>query len=809
MINISKSSKNLIIVSFIFSAMVFWLGSRYLSDALTHFSSALSLQRSVVPETTLFEMADSIDQQRSAVQRYLISSQSFSEERSTLSDLSGKTKALFRQAQVNILHAQSGESDTLQHRHGQESMDTLVSALDDKFKRMSITSSVIIRQVYLPLTKRDETIRMKLFDAHSSLIKAVNNIRIRTHGLPDKDYIDVLAAHDKKNAIWNLRESINQSSILLEAYLLKIQHKSIDSLNKENLELRLLQQHERALQALTNLSKMAQKNDVGVSDETVANLSNHYRDQFHLEAEKLLLISPENLDTTLELARWGDISTQTLDQVRLIIDAALTHTNTTADAIRSRAIVDLTVSILIVLFCVLMGFATHRIARRVQHQADFDELTDLPNRRYFRDTLDTLLRKTNTARREKLVLITLDLNGFKAINDTLGHIAGDELLRQVATRLRSVTDDNKIIARMGGDEFAIAYTFGNADADDPWKFATRLRETFTTPFIVDDSRAEVNTSIGYSIYPDDASTINELQKTSDFAMYSAKQSGRQVITPFDRDIADQLEKRMAIERDLPGAIVNNELELYYQPQIILACDEVYSVEALIRWNHPTRGLVPPIDFVCIAEETGIMPALGSWVLNEACRQAAEWNNKDNLSIKVAVNVSVHQLTQPDFVEHVLDAMQRHNLSAGLLELEITESVVMSDIEWIVTSLNTLKSHGVRIALDDFGTGYSSLNQLQALPLDTLKIDRSFISKIDDDTIGMKSITATIASIADIYGLETVAEGIETKQQLAEVRRLGIDVAQGYYYSKPVTKDQVPGVIANIDQQSVFATRKAA
>lgn len=807
MINISKSSKNLIIVSFIFSAMVFWLGSRYLSDALTHFSSALSLQRSVVPETTLFEMADSIDQQRSAVQRYLISSRSFAEERSALSELSGKTKALFNQAQVNILHAQSGESETLRHRYGQESMDTLVSSLEDKFKRMSITSSVIIRQVYLPLTDRDETLRMKLFDAHSSLIKAVNNIRVRTHGLPDKNYIDVLAAHDKKNAIWNLRESINQSSILLEAYLLKIHHKSIDSLNTENLELRLLQQHERALQALTNLSKMAQKNAVGDSDDTIAKLSNQYRDQFHLQAEKLLLASPDNIDTTLELARWDDLSSQTLDQVRVIIDAALTHTNTTADAIRSRAIVDLTVSFLIVLFCVLMGFATNRIARRVQHQADFDELTDLPNRRYFRDALDALIKRTNTSRNEKLVLITLDLNGFKAINDTLGHIAGDELLRQVANRLRSVTDDNKIIARMGGDEFAIAYTFDKAG--DPWNFATRLRETFTTPFIVDDSRAEVNTSIGYSIYPDDASTVNELQKTSDFAMYSAKQSGRQIITPFDRDIADQLEKRIAIERDLPAAIENNELELYYQPQIILACDEVYSVEALIRWNHPTRGLVPPIEFVCVAEETGIMPALGSWVLNEACRQAAEWNNRDNLSIKVAVNVSVHQLTQPDFVENVLDAMQRHNLSAGLLELEITESVVMSDIEWIVTSLNTLKSHGVRIALDDFGTGYSSLNQLQALPLDTLKIDRSFISKIDDDTISMKSITATIASIADIYGLETVAEGIETEQQLAEVRRLGIDVAQGYYYSRPVTKDQIPVVIANIDQQSLLTTRKAA
>lgn len=808
MLNISKSSKNLIFVSFIFSGMVFWLGSHYLSDALTHFSSSLSLQRSVSPEKTLFEISKSLDHQRTAVQRILIESQNFSDDRGLLSDLSHNTKKLFDQVRSEIVPADSEHSSKLHHRYGKDSLETLLQEFDDSFKRMSITSSILVRQVYLPLAARDEGIRMKLFDAYSDLVKSVDEIRKTNHGLPDKDYIDVLSAHDKKNVIWELNESINQISTLLEGYLLLIQNSPDATMNKENLELRILQQHERAQQALSYLTQLSQNNDnAGISRDAVLEVSNQYNAVFRLETEKTLLINPHKINVAKSLASWKIVSKQTKDQVQQLVDAALSNTISTAESIRLRARMNFLSSLLIVLFCVVMGYVTYRIARRVQHQADFDQLTDLPNRRYFQDELESLFRKTNITRNEKLVLMTLDLNGFKTINDTLGHIAGDQLLKQVSERLRSVADDSKAIARMGGDEFAISYRF--EQADQPYQFACKLREVFNAPFNLEDSLAEVDTSIGYSIYPDDASTVVELQKTSDFAMYNAKQSGRMAITAFNQEIANQFEKRTMIERDLPFAIENNELELYYQPQISLDYDEVYSVEALIRWNHPQRGLISPVEFVGIAEECGLMPALGDWVLNEACRQSAEWNNTQNLSIRVAVNVSVHQITQADFVENVLNAVKRHSLPTEFLELEITESVVMSDVDWIVKCLNRIKDHGIKIALDDFGTGYSSLNQLQALPLDTLKIDRSFISRIDDDSISTRSITATIASIAEIYGLETVAEGIETAQQLSEVRRLGIDVAQGYYYSKPVMKDEVADVIANIDRLAEDTNRRAA
>ena len=808
MVNISKNSKNLIFVSFIFSGMVFWLGSHYLSDALSHFSSSLSLQRSVSPEKTLFEVSKSLDQQRNAVQRILIESKNFSEERGLLADLSHSTKKLFNQVRSEILLADADKSSKLHHRYGKESLETLIKEFDDSFKRMSITSSILVRQVYLPLAARDEGIRLKLFDAYSDLVKTVDEIRKTNHGLPDKDYIDVLSAHDKKDVIWELSESVNQISTLLEGYLLTIQHAPVATINIENLEFRIFQQHERAKQALIYLTQLSQNNaNAGILKDAVLQVSSQYHGVFRLESEKLLLSNPRQISAVDSLASWKTLSKQTKDQVQLLVDAALGNTISTAETIRLRARIDFLFSLLIVLFCAVMGYITYRIARRVQHQADFDQLTDLPNRRYFQDELESLFRKTNIARNEKLVLMTLDLNGFKAINDTLGHIAGDLLLKQVSERLRSIADDNKAIARMGGDEFAISYRFDQAD--QPYQFACKLREAFNTPFNLEDSLAVVDTSIGYSIYPDDSSTVVDLQKTSDFAMYNAKQSGRTAITAFNKEIADQFEKRTTIERDLPFAIENNELELCYQPQINLVDDEVYSVEALIRWNHPKRGLISPVEFVGVAEECGLMPALGDWVLDEACRQSAEWNSKQNLSIRVAVNVSVHQITQIDFVENVLNAVKRHRLPTEFLELEITESVVMSDVDWIVNCLNTIKNQGIKIALDDFGTGYSSLSQLQSLPLDTLKIDRSFISRIDDDSVSTRSITATIASIAEIYGLETVAEGIETAQQLAEVRRLGIDTAQGYYYSKPVMKDEVVRVIANINRLAEDTNRKAA
>ena len=400
------------------------------------------------------------------------------------------------------------------------------------------------------------------------------------------------------------------------------------------------------------------------------------------------------------------------------------------------------------------------------------------------------------------MLLTLDLNGFKSINDTMGHVVGDDLLKQVAQRLVDTLHDDMVLARMGGDEFAIA--FNTSDSGKAEAYALELRDAFNESFRVEDGLVNIDTSVGYSLYPDDAKSVRELQITSDFAMFRAKQSGRKTIQAFDPELAAKFETRQALENDLVAAISENSLELHYQPQMNLKLNQADAVEALLRWNHPTRGMVPPAEFIGIAEDTGLMPSIGSWVINEACRQAAIWNIGDRRNIRIAVNISVHQLMQAEFTQEVIRTVQKHKIAPELSELEITESVVMTDINWIVSSLEKLKEFGFRIALDDFGTGYSSLSQLQKLPLDTLKIDRSFIMGLGSEPSSMKSVTATIASIADIYGLETVAEGIETSEQLAEVRKLNIDVAQGYYYSKPVKPDQVIESIEAINCAGDFA-----
>lgn len=801
MIKISKISKNLIGVSIISSMMVFWLGSRYLSDAHSQFTSALHLQSSVAPERTLFEIAHNLDQQRGTVQRVLIGSTDFDEKHDQLDTLASDTRTLFAQIQQEIAQSRSHVSGSTSHQKRNQSIEKIIGDLEDRLKRIAISNAIITGQIFLPHERRDERVRMQMYDVYSNLIVSTDNLRKRTHALPEKDFEDVLIAHDIKNSIWFLSDSINQSSTLLETLLLKLKFSAEESLNVDNLALRIFQQHDRINLTLSELAEIVKGNAIyGVSSEAVADLTSYYEKNFRSLVNQVMLANPETIDIDDALTRWLAVSGATKEKVRLLQDAALANTLSTAESIKYSATQSLIANTLLVFLCIAMAYATFVTSKTIQYQADHDDLTNMPNRRYFNATLGDLFKKTDITRGEKIVLMTLDLNGFKAINDTMGHVAGDNLLIEVSSRLSSMhstRSPSMLIARMGGDEFAIAQVFNNSD--EPHQLATTIRDKFKPVFELDGSQVKIDTSIGYSIYPDDAKTLNDLQITSDFAMFSAKQQGRKTIQPYVLDIAKRFENRIAIEKDLVCAIENNELELHYQPQINLDTDKVTSVEALVRWNHPSRGVVPPVEFIGIAEETGLMANIGSWVMNEACRQLAEWNETACFSINMAVNVSVHQLMSTEFVHDVCNAIETNNISASSLELEITETVVMTDIDLIVESLQALKSIGVRIALDDFGTGYSSLSQLHKLPLDTLKIDRAFISTLDVDSQSTRSVTATIASIADIYALETVAEGIESGDQLNEVRKLGINVAQGYYYSKPLSKDKIVDAIASINQ----------
>ncbi len=801
MVNISKISKNLIIVSLISSLMVFWLGSRYLTDAHGQFSGAMQLQRSVVPERTLFEVARNLDVERSTVQRILTSSTQFDDQLEQLDTVAQNTRLLFNRAHLEIENSRPKKSEKIQYRYSNETVENLLKDLVDRFERISITRSVIISQVYLPPSQRDETMRMQLFDAYVNLIDTVNNLRRKTHALPHENYRGVLSAHDTRDAIWKFGDSVDQITTLIESYLLKTEQSSIDSVNKENLSLRILQQKERANKALLELTDMVQDDIItGNTAMAVSELKMDYENNFYNVVANFSTAIANDITPNLECSAWQRISNNSKAKVQDLIEAAHTNILARAESIERSAGINLMINTLLVLLCGAMAYASFRVAQKVQYEADHDDLTGISNRRKFTQLLEAMLSKTDVLNQERQVLMTIDLNGFKTINDTMGHDIGDKLLSQVARRLKLSISDGMELARMGGDEFAISYT--TKDPEAPYNVACHVLNSFEPSFSVGDTSIKIRPSIGYSCYPDDADNIEQLQITSDFAMFNAKQSSGKSIQHYNRQIATQFENRIAIEKDLLAALANDEFELHYQPQFNLDLKRVNAAEALLRWNHPTRGMVSPFQFIEIAENSGLMPAIGDWVFNEACRQAAEWNQIENFQIRIAVNVSVHQITQSNFVAKVVDTMQRNNVSAEHLELEITESSFMFDLDEIVKSLERLKKLGLKIALDDFGTGYSSLSQLQALPLDTLKVDKSFISKLDAASGSTKSVTETIASIARIYDLETVAEGVETTEQLLEVNKLGINVAQGYFYSRPLPKEQVIEAVARINLQAL-------
>ncbi|MFZ3358020.1 MAG: EAL domain-containing protein [Xanthobacteraceae bacterium] len=433
---------------------------------------------------------------------------------------------------------------------------------------------------------------------------------------------------------------------------------------------------------------------------------------------------------------------------------------------------------------------------KIAHMARHDALTDLPNRVLLRERLSEALAHVENG--QQLAILYFDLDLFKNVNDSLGHPIGDELLRIVAERLRGCVHESDTISRVGGDEFCIIQT-GVGDASDAERLARRIAEAIRTPYDLHGHSVVIDVSIGIALAPADGDDANELLKNADMALYGAKADGRGIYRFFEPTMDARMKERRALEVALRRAFERGEFELYYQPVLNLDQDEVRSCEALLRWHHPERGMVSPVEFIPVAEEIGLIVALGEWVIRSACIDAAQWPD----DICVAVNLSPTQLASKGLLPAVLGALASSRLAPHRLELEITEAVLMQNSETTLRTLHQLRALGIRISMDDFGTGYSSLSYLRSFPFDKIKIDRCFIKGLGDSSEA-DAIVHAVAGLAESLGMTTTAEGVETRQQLNLVRDLGCTDVQGFYYSPPVPVRELTEILAKKAGKKIVA-----
>lgn len=418
--------------------------------------------------------------------------------------------------------------------------------------------------------------------------------------------------------------------------------------------------------------------------------------------------------------------------------------------------------------------------KKIEYITHYDDLTGLPNRNLFYLTLNEAIEFAKK-QQEQMAVYFIDVDYFKQINDTLGYTVGDELLKVCAERLQNLMDRNYFLARMSGDEFIILQR-KLIDKKDTEKFAKKLIHSFNTPIQISDYEIYTSISIGISIYPENGHDANDLIKHADSAMYVVKEKHRSHYKLFESSISENFKARLTMENELRRAMRENQFEIHYQPQKEIESDRVVGLEALIRWNHPERGLVSPGNFIPIAEKTGLIVELGYWVLREACRQNKEWQNKGYEPLVVSVNLSAKQFHSKNLVQKIEDILNETGLHPKYLELEITESIAMTNEETIIFTLQGLRNLGVHVSIDDFGTGYSSLKYLSQFPISKLKIDKVFIHENKEQN---QAIIKSIIHMSHSLNMKVIAEGVETEEQLLFLQKEKCDEIQGFYYSKPL------------------------
>lgn len=430
----------------------------------------------------------------------------------------------------------------------------------------------------------------------------------------------------------------------------------------------------------------------------------------------------------------------------------------------------------------------------IEHMAFHDGLTDLPNRRMFNDQLLQEMNKAKTMN-ETLAVMYLDLDRFKYINDSLGHLIGDRLLQQVAKRISSTIRTNDFVARVGGDEFIILLP--NTNRENSLEVAENILEAFKQPFYIDHYEFYITTCIGLAVFPYDGEDSNTIIKNADAALYRAKEQGKNKYKVFHSGMNIESYRTFLMQNDLRKAIERNELSLVYQPQVLVESGKVLSAEALLRWNHPKWGVISPEEFIPIAEETGLIFEIDDWVFNTVCQQINRWKEQGMMiPDRIAINFSAQHFLQRNMLEQIAKILTENHIKPQQIEIEITETAILGNEDIVKQTLREMKQMGIHISLDDYGTGYSSLNYLRHFLFDTIKLDRSFMQNLSKNEKNSRVIVESVISLAKKLNLAVVAEGVETAEQLAILKELQCEVAQGYLYSPPLTPNEFIDFVAN-------------
>lgn len=677
----------------------------------------------------------------------------------------------------------------------------LILALEVKLNDLADVRQIIARDLNLPVSERSPSLHITAFDYFSEIIEQLELVRNGAQYSSINQHRNTRNNKVLSDTIWK-NISLNKTlSAYIEGYLTSNDIR-VDSIKSRSSQIfRELEINFRNIDLINSHSNLDEK-----LDGSISNYIDWHRTFYQDPVKHVIENLSQDKSAPFSGTKWREITYHFDQHNQGILDKISSLYGAEIQYDKARANRNLNIDYILVVFCFLSILCTFWIVKRVHHDSTHDELTDIPNRHLF-DSLGREAVDSRFSKGSQYCFLRVELCNFRYINDHFGQVVGDKTLLTLVSRMQENLDDNSLLGQVGTQEFSLLIPY-NDQASLQQKI-TNIHAALSSKFNIDGFNVHLDSSMGYACSPEDGENYDDLRKAAHLALYTVQQSGTGNIGAYKPIMAIDFQERQRIELDLLPALENNEFELYYQPQIDVERHCVSGVEALIRWNHPELGFIRPDRFISIAEGAGLLPSIGQWVINESARQSRTWLNDFELSLRMSVNVSIHQFLVGDIVEIVAAAINRYGLHPESYEIEITESVAMADHELVKSKLDSLRKLGVLTALDDFGTGYSSLSYLQKLSFDTLKIDRSFINNLDGGTRNEKILVESIATMANRLEFHIVAEGVENERQVHEVERLGIHTIQGYFFSKPVPGCDIPDVVNDINAQLRGSTPKAA